>query len=85
MNINNEEQYEQFEELAKQQERSRLIKSKKDDYQHVIEVSEQQIKHYKERRFGRTEQIEEADRYIKQYEQLRNEAELKLLKLILDQ
>jgi len=73
------------EKFIEANEKARTFKHKKEDLQWVMETAEERARYYRANRHGRAEQVEEADRYIKQYEAIRNEAEIKLLRLVLDQ
>jgi len=66
-------------------QKAMTFKHRKEDLQWVMETAEERARYYRANRHGRAEQVEEADRYIKQYEALRNEAEIKLLRLVLNQ
>lgn len=73
-----------IEDLATEQRKLRDFKHLKEEYQSVMERAEERRAYYKGQRFGRVEQVQEADYYMKQYEAIRNQAEIKLLKLVLD-
>ena len=74
-----------LEDLAQEQQKRRTFTHRKQEYQSVMERAEERRAYYKGQRFGRVEQVQEADYYMKQYEAIRNQAEIKLLKLVLEQ
>lgn len=79
-----DEQTKKFQLMADSMEKAKQYQQRKTNYEYVMNRAQQQVTYWKSQRSGTHEQIEEADSYITQYTRIRNEAEIKLLKLVLD-